>query len=149
MLVVHCAGLYNYINASDAMVTVVYATDRSKAVGPVVILILCAFVFFTARRFMLCLTLLHVLMFFQSYLSLRSPRLENRELVCMLLVHLNGDMTKPTKKNCAPSEASDHPGHPPSLIRTFAVRMKKAWVLSDPLSASEDSDQTGLMPSLI
>ena len=31
---------------------------------------------------------------------------------------------------CAPNEDSDQPGHPPSLIRVFAVRMKKAWVLS-------------------
>ena len=37
---------------------------------------------------------------------------------------------------CAPSEDSDHPGHPPSLIRVFAVRMKKAWVVSYPLSAT-------------
>ena len=36
---------------------------------------------------------------------------------------------------CAPSEDSDQPGHPPSLIRVFAVRMKKAWVLNYPLSA--------------
>ena len=36
---------------------------------------------------------------------------------------------------CAPSEDSDQPGHSPSLIRVFAVRMKKAWVLSYPLSA--------------
>ena len=36
----------------------------------------------------------------------------------------------------APSEDSDQPGHPPSLIRVFAVRMKKAWVLSYPLSAN-------------
>ena len=36
---------------------------------------------------------------------------------------------------CAPSEDSDQPGHPPSLIRVFAVRMKKAWVLSYPLNA--------------
>ena len=35
----------------------------------------------------------------------------------------------------APSEDSDQPGLPPSLIRVFAVRMKKAWVLSYPLSA--------------
>ena len=35
----------------------------------------------------------------------------------------------------APSEDSDQPGHPPSLIRVFAVRMKKAWVLSYPLNA--------------
>ena len=36
---------------------------------------------------------------------------------------------------CAPNEDSDQPGHPPSLIRVFAVCMKKAWVLSYPLSA--------------
>ena len=35
----------------------------------------------------------------------------------------------------APSEDSDQTGHLPSLIRVFAVRMKKAWVLSYPLSA--------------
>ena len=31
--------------------------------------------------------------------------------------------------------AKDQPGHPPSLIRVFAVRLKKPWVLSYPLSA--------------
>ena len=36
---------------------------------------------------------------------------------------------------CAPSEDSDQPGHPPSLIRVLAVRMKKAWTFSYPLSA--------------
>ena len=36
---------------------------------------------------------------------------------------------------CASSEDSNQPGHPPSLISVFAVRMKKAWVLSYPLSA--------------
>ena len=36
---------------------------------------------------------------------------------------------KTNKVACAPSEDSDQPGHPPSLIRVFAVRMKKAWVL--------------------
>ena len=39
------------------------------------------------------------------------------------------------QNGCASSEDSDQPGHPPSLIRVFAVRMKKAWVLSYPLSA--------------
>ena len=42
---------------------------------------------------------------------------------------------KTNKMACAPSEDSDQPGHQPSLIRVFAVRMKKAWVLSYPLSA--------------
>ena len=39
------------------------------------------------------------------------------------------------QSDSAPSEDSDQPGHAPSLIRVFAVRMKKAWVLSYPLSA--------------
>ena len=41
---------------------------------------------------------------------------------------------KTYKMACAPSEDSDQPGHPPSLIRVFAIRMKKAWVRSYPLS---------------
>ena len=56
---------------------------------------------------------------------------------------------KTNKMACAPSEDSDQPEHLPSLIRVFAVRMKKAYVLSYPLSASEDSDQTGRIPRLI
>ena len=39
------------------------------------------------------------------------------------------------QKGCVRNEDSDQPGHPPSLIRVFAVRMKKAWVLSYLLSA--------------
>ena len=39
------------------------------------------------------------------------------------------------QSDCAPSENSDQPGHPPNLIRVFAVRWKKAWVLGYPLSA--------------
>ena len=39
------------------------------------------------------------------------------------------------QNECAPSEDSGQPGHQPSLIRVFAVRMKKSWVLSYPLSA--------------
>ena len=42
---------------------------------------------------------------------------------------------KTNKMTCAPSEDLDQPGHPPSLIRVFAVRMKKPWVVSYPLSA--------------
>ena len=38
---------------------------------------------------------------------------------------MSRDMTKPTKWH----------EHPPRLIRVFASRMKKAWVLSYPLSA--------------
>ena len=39
------------------------------------------------------------------------------------------------QNDCVPSEDSDQPGHPPSLIRVFAVRLKKPWVLSYPLNA--------------
>ena len=42
---------------------------------------------------------------------------------------------KTNKMACAPSDDSDQPGHSPSLIRVFAIRMKKAWVHSYPLSA--------------
>ena len=42
---------------------------------------------------------------------------------------------KTNKMACAPSVDSDQPGHPPSLIRVFVVRMKKAWVLCYTLSA--------------
>ena len=41
---------------------------------------------------------------------------------------------KTNKMACAPSEDSDQPGHLPSLIRVFALRTKKAWALSYPLS---------------
>ena len=39
------------------------------------------------------------------------------------------------KMACVPSEDSDQPGHPPSLIRVFSVGMKKLGVLSYPMSA--------------
>ena len=57
-------------------------------------------------------------------------------------------MTKPTT-DCAPSEDSDQPGHPSSLIRVFACAQ---WVAKEPSflhADSEDSDQTGRMPRLI
>ena len=50
---------------------------------------------------------------------------------------------------CAPIEDSDQPGHPPSLIRVFAVRMKKPWSLSTHWAHSENSDQTRRMSRLI
>ena len=46
---------------------------------------------------------------------------------------------KTNKMAGAPSEDSDQPGHTPSLIRVFAVRMKRVWILSYmyPLSAQQ------------
>ena len=56
------------------------------------------------------------------------------------LVHSMFNTTRATTRqnqlsDCVSGEDSDQPGHPPSLIRIFAVRMKKDWVLSYPLSA--------------
>ena len=42
-------------------------------------------------------------------------------------------MIKSTKYHVRPAK-TDQPGHLTSLIRVFAVRIKKAWVLSYPLS---------------
>ena len=54
-----------------------------------------------------------------------------------------------TNKMTAPSEDSDQPGHPPSLIRVFAVRMKKPWVLGYPWSAKRRLWSDWQMPRLI
>ena len=45
---------------------------------------------------------------------------------------------KTNEMTCAPSEDSDQPEHPPGLIRVFAVRMKKPWVLGYSWSAQAD-----------
>ena len=50
------------------------------------------------------------------------------------------------QNECAASEDSDQSGHPPSLIRVFAVRMKKAWVLSYLLSAQRSLIRLGECP---
>ena len=39
------------------------------------------------------------------------------------------------QNDCASSKDSDQPRYPPSLIRVFAVRMRKSWVLSYPRNA--------------
>ena len=44
--------------------------------------------------------------------------------------HNKPSRDKTNKMAGAPSEDSDQPGHLPSLIRVFTVRMKKAWTLN-------------------
>ena len=51
-------------------------------------------------------------------------------------------MTKPTKWHVHPVMT----GHPPSLVRVFTVRMKKAWVLIYPLSAQQRLIRLGRCP---
>ena len=48
---------------------VVYSTDRSKAVVPVLVL-LCCFVVYSTRRFVLCLTLCYFVLVFSVLLAL-------------------------------------------------------------------------------
>ena len=48
-------------------------------------------------------------------------------------VHIWAASWQNQPNGCAPSKDSDQPEHLPSLIRVFAVCMKKAWVLSYPL----------------
>ena len=68
---------------------VVYSTDRSKVVVPVLVL-LCCFVVYSTRRFVLCLTLCYFVLvfFFSVLLVLPLPRLGKRKLILMLFVLL-------------------------------------------------------------
>ena len=54
---------------------------------------------------------------------------------CIFFCLFEAPHDKTIKVAYAPSEDSDQPGHPPSLIKAFAVHMKKAWILSYPLNA--------------
>ena len=56
---------------------------------------------------------------------------------------------KTNKMACAPSEDSDQPGHPPSLIKSLLSAWKKLGSLATHWAHSKDSDQTGWMPRLI
>ena len=55
-------------------------------------------------------------------------RTQRSQILHNLIFEPVHDKTK--KMACAPSEDSDQPGHSPSPIRVFAIRMKKAWVFS-------------------
>ena len=44
------------------------------------------------------------------------------QILGLIRGHLSRDMTK-QQSECAPSEDTDQPGHWPSLIRVFAVRL--------------------------
>ena len=67
-------------------------------------------------------------------------------VICNWIVTIWAATWQNQQSGCAPSENSDQPGHPPSLIRVFAVRMKKAWVLGYPLSAQRRLIRLGGCP---
>ena len=65
-----------------------------------------------------------------------SPACNVRNNILMITQDIIWAATWQNQQNdCAPSEDSDQPGHPPCLIRVFVVCIKKAYVLSFPLSA--------------
>ena len=87
---------------------------------------------------------LALLVFYTIFqIKVKYEKTENRKNWCLWSVCSSDDLKKKkwaaTRQNqqneCAPSEDSDQPRHPPSLIRVFAVRMKKPWILSYPMSA--------------
>ena len=61
-------------------------------------------------------------------------KIKHQQVTAVVTAHLSATWQN-QQNGCAPSEDSDQPGHPPSLIRVIPVRMKKPWVLSYPLSA--------------
>ena len=73
--------------------------------------------------------------FWGTYLFLKLSVCMKTFFVTQFLYWYEPPHDKTNKMACAPSEDSDQPGLPPSRIRVFAVRMKKTWVLSYPLSA--------------
>ena len=67
----------------------VYSTDRSKAVVPVLVLFFVALWFFSTRRFVVCLSMCHFVLVFFSPFSIAITTLgEERELILVLFVRL-------------------------------------------------------------
>ena len=80
----------------------------------------------------------HISLLEQRYCIVLLVYLEfQRSLYFQIAVTNEPPHDKTNKMACAPSEDSDQPGHLPTLIRFFAVCMKKVWVLSYPLSAQQ------------
>ena len=69
-------------------------------------------------------------------------------VLCLVPFLFEPQHDKTNTMTCAPSEDSDQPGDPLSLI-SHRCPHEETWVLSYPLSAQRVSDQTGRMPRLI
>ena len=65
----------------------------------------------------------------------KKPCGEHHELNSNMYISKLSCLMKKTTKWHVHQVKTGQPGHPPSLVRVFAVRMKKAWILSYPLSA--------------
>ena len=68
--------------------TVVYSTDRSKAVVPVLVLLFVAFWFILRGDLFFVLPCVILFLWFSVLLALRLPRLGKRELILALFVRL-------------------------------------------------------------
>ena len=68
-----------------------------------------------------------------SSLSFNMLRLGCKPFIQLWII-IRAPNEKTNKKIYPPSHDSGQPGHAPSLIRVFAISMKKHWVLSYPLS---------------
>ena len=83
---VKLAGRKSALIPSATPPPVVYSTDRSKAVAPVLVLLFVAL--WSTRRFVLYLALCYFVLVFSALFALRLPRLWKRELVLVLFVRL-------------------------------------------------------------
>ena len=87
--------------------------------------------------------------------SLCSSKPQHNAVICKvwILKHLiivtklyEPEHDKTNQNDLCTQQNSGQPGQVPSLIRGFAVRMKKAWVLSYPLSAQRILIRLGRCP---
>ena len=81
-----------------------------------------------------------------SFLKCIKIGVEYMNVVFRSQLQLEPPHDKTNRMACAPREDSNQPGHLPSLNRVFAVRWKKAWVLSYPLSAQRRLIRLGGCP---
>ena len=84
---VKLAGRKSALNPSPAP-TVVYSTDRSKAVVPALVLLFVALCFILRGDSFYVLPYVILFLCFSVLLALRLPRLEKRELILVLFVRL-------------------------------------------------------------
>ena len=68
--------------------TVVYSTDRFKAVVPVLVLLFWCFVVYSTRRFVVCLTLCHFVLVFFSPFSIAITSLGEERVLFVRLIDL-------------------------------------------------------------
>ena len=84
------------------------------------------------------------------YAKCKKKKCDEMYMCCIFMKkHFEPPHDKTNKMIFVPSEDSDQPGHPPSLIRVFAVRSVGSLGPNLLQADSADSDRTGRMPRLI